>query len=142
MAFMNEYISEDDRKKYGIDGIDEDLKRRAQVRNRDWTIDHEREIYLRVINRGREESRNLSVWHFYWHGELMTVWLELMEAGGERGGHGWSHYRLDKSRGDFVPPHLQGQREEVIADLRAALSARKGGGVYSTRTTSTTTLVE
>lgn len=142
MTFVNEYISDADRKKHGIDAIDADLKRCGQVRNDNWTIDHEREIYLRNINRGREESRNLSKWHLYWHGELMTVWLVLLEAGGVRGGHGCSHYKLDKSGGDLVPPHLQGQREEVMADLRAALSTYGDGGVYSATTTHETTLAE
>lgn len=142
MTFVNEYISDADRKKYGIDAIDADLDRRAQVRSRDWTIDHEREIYFRFINRGREESRNLSAWDFYWQGELMTVWLLRLDAGGVRGGHGWSRYKLDKTEGDFIPPHLQGQRNEVMADLRMALSAYGDGGVYSATTTHETTLVE
>lgn len=142
MTFVNEYISDADRKKYGIDAIDADLDRRAQVRSRDWTIDHEREIYFRFINRGREESRNLSAWDFYWQGELMTVWLLRLDAGGVRGGHGWSRYKLDKTEGDFVPPHLQAQWDEVMADLRAAMLAKKDGGVRSTTTTYAMTLVE
>jgi hypothetical protein len=140
MAFANEYITEADRKKFGIDAIDEELHRYGQVRSQDWTIDHEREIYLRFINSGREEFSRRSKWHFFWHGELLTFWLELVDAGGERGGHGWAHYKIDKSAGDFVPSHLQADRSEIVADLRAALEAYKDGGVYSTTTTHTTQL--
>ena len=94
MAFVNERISEDDRKKFGLDEVDKWLSNTGKVPNRDWTIDHEREIYLREVNRGREEYRYKSTWHFYWRGELMTVCLETLSAGGEPGGHGWSHYKL------------------------------------------------
>ena len=143
MAFVNELVSEDDRKKYGLDEVDRSLKKRALSRQRDWTIDHEREIYLRVIKRGREEYNYTSKWHFYWRGELLTVCLETLDAGGKRGGHGWSHYKLVDcyKRGFFVPQHLEDKRDEIIADLREALTAYRGGGIYSTRTTSETTLI-
>ena len=142
MAFVNEMIGEDDRKKYGLDEVDKLLKRRGKSRQRDWTIDHEREIYLRVINRGREDYRHESTWHFYWRGELLTVCLETLDAGGQPGGHGWSHYKLVDcyKKGFFVPDNLSDRREEIIEDLREALTAYKGGGVYSTRKTSETTL--
>jgi hypothetical protein len=140
MAFVNEYICKADRTKFGIDAIDEDLRRCAQLRSLDWTIDHEREIYLRIINRGRDEFARRSKWHFFWHGELLTFWLELVDAGGERGGHGWAHYKIDRSAGDFVPSHLQADRGEIVADLRAALEAYKDGGVFSTIETNTTRL--
>lgn len=142
MAFVNEEIGQADREKYGLDAVDEWLSSTGRVRNQEWTIDHEREIYLRVIKRGREEYSHKSTWHFSWRGELMTVCLEMLDAGGERGGHGWSHYKLVDCylEGFFVPDHLQDHREEIIADLRAALSAYAGGGIYSTRATSETTL--
>ena len=142
MAFVNERISEEDRKKYGLDEVDKWLSNTGKVPNRDWTIDHEREIYLREVNRGREEYRYKSTWHFYWRGELMTVCLETLSSGGERGGHGWSHYKLVDCymKGFFVPDHLADRREEIIEDLKDALTAYKGGGIHSTRKTSETTL--
>ncbi|MCP5439505.1 MAG: hypothetical protein H6958_02615 [Chromatiaceae bacterium] len=142
MAFVNERISEDDRKKFGLDEVDKWLSNTGKVPNRDWTIDHEREIYLREVNRGREEYRYKSTWHFYWRGELMTVCLETLSAGGEPGGHGWSHYKLVDCylKGFFVSDHLLDRRDEIIADLRDALTAYKGGGIHSTRKTSETTL--
>ena len=142
MAFVNERISEDDRRKYGLDEVDKWLAKTGKALQRDWTIDHEREIYLRVINWGREEYNYESTWHFYWRGELLTVCLETISAGGERGGHGWSHYKLVDcyKKGFFVPDHLLDQREEIIEDLRDALTAYKGGGIHSTRKTSETTL--
>jgi len=142
MAFVNEYISAEDRSKYGLDEIERDVSMRGRAPQRQWTIDHERGIYLREINSGREESRHESTWHFYWRGDLMTVCLEMVDAGGQRGGHGWSHYQLVDCyrKGFFIPTHLLDRRDEILADLREALTAYKGGGVFSTRTTSTTTL--
>lgn len=142
MAFVNEQINEDDRKKFDLEEIDKWLSNTGKVPNRSWTIDHEREIYLRVINRGREEYSHKSTWHFYWRGELMTVCLEILSAGGEREGHGWSHYKLVDcyKKGFFVPGHLLVRRDEIIADLKAALIAYGDGGVYSITTSHETTL--
>ena len=141
MAFVNALITDDDRKNYGLDEIERRLGHAAQ---RDWTIDRERDIYLREIWRSREEASQQSAWHFYWHGELMKVCLEVRAAGsdGMRGGHGWVHYQLVNcfGRGFFIPSHLLDRRDEIIADLRAALVAYKGGGVYSTKATYELTL--
>lgn len=143
MGFVNERISQEDREKYGLDEVDAWIKKTARVRNRDWTIDHEREIYLREIDRGREESSHKTTWHFYWKGELMMVCLELLATGGERGGHGWSRYRLVDCylEGSFIPKKMQQMREEIVADLKAALVAYGDGGIYSTTTSHETTLV-
>lgn len=142
MTFANEFITDQDRVKYGLDQVERDISMRGKAPQDDWTVDHERGTYLRLINRGREEFSNTSTWHFFWGGELMTVCLETLDAGGQRGGHGWSHYKLVQcyGKGEFIPPNLRGRRDEIIADLRDALAAYKGGGVYSTRASSDTTL--
>lgn len=142
MAFVNEMISEDDRKKYGLERVESGPGMRARAPQRDWTINHERQIYLRVIDRGREEYNYESTWHFYCCGELMTVCLEMVDAGGKRGGHGWSHYKLVDcyKKGFFVPDHLLGRRDEIIANLRDALTAYADGGIYSATTSHETTL--
>ena len=142
MAFVNEMISEDDKKKYGLEKVDEWLKKTGKSRQRDWTIDHEREIYLRVIKWGREEFSHHSTWHFYWRGQLLTVCLELLDAGGKPGGHGWANFKLVDcyKQGFFVPDHLLDRRNEVVADLRDALTAYADGGIYSATTSHETTL--
>lgn len=134
MTFVNEMISAEDRKKYGLDELDSSQEMRGRAPQRDWTIDHEREIYLRSIDRGREESMNWSKWHFYWHGELMTVCLEGSSGSdGQRGGRLWVRYQLVDCyrKGFFIPDHLLNRRDEIIADLKAALSRDTEGGVYS-----------
>lgn len=142
MAFVNELISEDDRKKFDLDKVESGPGMRARAPQRQWTIDHERQIYLRVIDRGREEYNYESTWHFYWRGELMTVCLETLSAGGERGGHGWSHYKQVDcyKKGFFVPDHLLHRRDEIVKDLRDALIAYGDGGIYSSTTSHDTTL--
>lgn len=142
MAFVNEIISDEDRRKYGLNELESSQVMRGRAAQRAWTIDHERNVYLRNIDRGREESSHKSTWHFYWHGELMTVCLETLDAGGQRGGHGWSHYKLVDCymKGFFIPEHLRDRRDAIIADLRDALIAYGDGGIYSATVTHETTL--
>ena len=136
MTFINEYIPDPDVKKYDLEEIDKQFIVGGTYA-RAWTIDRARDIYLRKVAIGREEFRHQSTWTFYWKGTLLTVELDMVDAGGVRGGHGWSHYKL---RHMYIPPELTSKREEIIADLREALTDYKGGGVHSTRTTSDTTL--
>ncbi|MDP3138212.1 MAG: hypothetical protein Q8N17_18000 [Burkholderiaceae bacterium] len=152
MAFVNEIIGDEDRKKYGLDELNNSLRMRGRTPQRDWTIDHERDIYLRQIaSNSREladfdygERRPNFTWHFYWQGELMTVCLEVTDSGSDakRDGHGWVRYQLMDcyQKGFFIPVNLLDQRDEIIAALRAALTAYGGGGVYSTNSTFETTL--
>ncbi len=141
MAFVNEIITEEDRKKYGIEEIDKRFIV-GNTHDMSWTIDRERDIYLRCVARGREDSRHKSTWTFHWCGELMTVCLEMLDGGGQRGGHGWSHYKLVNCylKGFFIPDRLLDRRDEIIADLRAALAAYGDGGIYSTTSSHETTL--
>lgn len=131
MAFVNEFISEEDRKKYKLDEIERGMRGRSP--QRDWTIDHKREIYLRNIARGREDASHESTWHFYWCGELLTVCLEgESRSDGQEGGHLWVSYQLVDCyrKGFFIPSHLLRQRDMITEDLRAALRKYTEGGVY------------
>lgn len=67
MAFVNEYIPEVDIEKYGIKTIDQSLFGKEGTTNRrDWTIDRERNIYLRkVANSPRESADNIYRWTFF-----------------------------------------------------------------------------
>lgn len=142
MAFVNEYIPEADLVKYGIEEIDKRFIV-GNTHDHSWTIDRERDIYLRCVARGREEASHKSTWTFYWGGELMAVCLETVDAGsdGTRNGRGWVRYQLVDCylKGFFIPSHLLDRRDEIIADLREALTARKGG-INSAKETYETTL--
>lgn len=136
MAFVNEYIPEADIEKYGIKEINKKFVV-GGTNARDWTVDRVRDMYLRNVANGREEFRHQSTWTFYWHGELMRVDLDIVEAGGKRGEACWSHKKI---RGIQIPQHLEDRRSEILSDLKEALTAYKDGGVFATATTYTLTL--
>jgi hypothetical protein len=136
MAFVNEYIPADDIEKYSIETIDKKFIVGGTTA-RDWTIDRERSMYLRNVARGREEFFHESTWTFFWHGELLVVELEIVGGGGKRGEPGWSHWRVRELE---LPKHLENRRDEILADLKEALTAYKDGGVFSANTTYSVTL--
>lgn len=136
MTFINEYIPEADIKKYGLENIDKRFIV-GGTNARDWTIDRERDIYLRNVANGREEFRNQSTWTLYWKGELIPVELHLLGGGGKRGEPGWSHWKLQQIH---IPPHLKNKYDEILVDLKEALTAYKDGGTYSANTTYSITL--
>ncbi|WP_200958258.1 hypothetical protein [Massilia sp. Root335] len=59
MAFINEFIPEADIKKYGIEEINKKYIV-GGTKSGQWTIDRDRDIYLRCVARGREEYRSES----------------------------------------------------------------------------------
>ena len=137
MPFVNEYISDTDSERFGIKAINKKFVVDA-TNARDWTIDRERDIYLRNVVSGREEFRHESTWTFYWHGELLWVRLDVVDAGGKRGGPGWCHWKLrhlGSWDSDVLAPHLEAKRAEILADLKDALLAYKDGGVFAANTT-------
>ncbi|MDR1076495.1 MAG: hypothetical protein LBL59_09430 [Xanthomonadaceae bacterium] len=137
MRFVNEFIPEEDVEKYGLEAIDENFII-GGTNSRQWTIDRERDIYLRNVARGggnEPEIRNQWKWTFYWHGNLINIRLDLLDGGGGRGKPGWSHWKLIWVNGSHgLPEHLHKYREEILADLKEALIAYKGSGVYSKNT--------
>ncbi len=131
--FVNEYIPEADIEKYGI----REINKSFLCNDFHWTVDRERDMYLRKVERGREEFRHQSTWTFYWHGELLRVEIDAVEAGGDRGGYCWSHKKI---RGLQIPHNLEGRRNEILNNLKEALLAYKDGGVFATATAYTLTL--
>ena len=129
MPFVNEYIPAEDFEKYGLHEID---KRQASaVRARDWTVDRERGIYLRELNRGREEFSYESYWTFFWRGSAYTIELHAIEGGGRPGAPGWAKWGLVRVNGQDAPAGLPQPAEEFLADLHDALLAYKDGGWFA-----------
>ena len=99
MAFVNEYVSEEDIKKYNLvkiwlsqhPGFKREGKPPPGYRF-SWTIDHEREIWFMRIAWGGYERGNLQTWLLYWKGELVEI--ELAKPG--EGSDGWKEqpYRI------------------------------------------------
>lgn len=131
MVFVNEKISHEDRSKYGLDEIDKKFVV-GRTKARDWTIDRDRNIYLRRVANGRDELFYQSTWSFYWKGKLLTVYLDTIDSSGGRGEPGWSHLRVRKLE---LPSSLVAKRGEILEDLKEALTVYKDAGVYSANTT-------
>lgn len=129
VTFINEITSDEDVKKFGLEEIDK--KYRHLTFRSGWTIDRERNIYLRKVESGREEYANQAGFTLYWKGTLIYVALSS-KGGGERGGAGWTEWTL---RSINIPAELQDKREVIIADLKEALTAYKDFGAYSATTT-------
>lgn len=145
MTFVNEYIPQDDIVRYHIKEIDQRVGLHRRTNSDDWTIDRERDIYLRCVEMGNFEFRHQSAWTFYWHGELIWVELEMLGCSSERNAPGWSRKRIVKLclmdvESNHLPERLMPQRGEVLKDIEEALLAYKDGGVYSATTTYDLTL--
>ena len=128
MAFVNEYIPEADYEKYDLRRIcgEHNLTHRGRMHSRSWTIDRERRAFLIPVWSHREAEFN--GWAFYWHGEWMFFELKVADAWENKiADECWSRYQI---KGFVVPPALEAQQEELIADFRAACSAYAGGGVF------------
>lgn len=133
MAFVNEYVSEEDIEKYGLEAIDKRYFR-AHYQT-EWTRDKERDMYLRFMRDGGEEGMWQQVFSFYWKDSLIEVGLKS-EGGGARGGKGWKKWSL---RYLSIPEILEASREQILADLKEALSTYGGGGIDSSYSECTVT---
>lgn len=125
MAFLNEYVPEADIKKYGIEEVDQ-CYGKSNMRP-DWTIDRERDIYLRWMVSGEDEFRNQNDFTFYWKGELIFARLRVTNSK-TLGTRSWVNWRLAIMN---LPDELQEKKPEIVTDLKDALTAYKDCGVYS-----------
>jgi hypothetical protein len=130
MAFVSEYMSGADAEKYGIEAINNRFII-GGTRARDWTVDRDRDIYLRIVATGREETASRSTWILFRQGNLIVVELDLVRTTGAVGEPSSSHYKLLRLD---MPSHLQSQKDAVLDDLREALTCYGDGGVFSTAT--------
>ena len=131
MAFVNEYIPEEDIKKYDIPAWNEKYLR-SNFRPA-WTIDRERDIYLRYMHTGREASNDQWIFCFYWKGDMLSAELQVS---GENDPDGLlvKHYKLLRlmfSLFDPLPDSLCSHKSEILADLKEALIAFGDLGIHS-----------
>jgi hypothetical protein len=138
MTFVNEFIPPEDVERFHLDEVDKRFF--IGIQADDWTIDRERNIYLRKIASGGgsdPDLSNRSKWTLYWKGNLLVLGMEYLEGGGERGQPGWSHWKLTWIE---LPEHLKSYQEAILDDLKEALLAYKDGGIYSKNTSYKVTL--
>ena len=125
MVFINEYVSHEDIKKFGIEEIDKRY-RKAHYKPY-WTVDCEKNSYLRHMSVGREELCDHDFFTFYWGGYLTDV--ELRSRGeGVIDGKGKKTWTLVYMK---LPEVLEDKKPEVIEDLKAALQIFGESGVRS-----------
>ncbi len=142
MSFVNEFISKEDWVKYGIDEIDARFVV-GGTKSPHWAIDRGQDSYLRQVANGREEFSNEQTYTFLWRGHMLFVKLRLLANSGNREGEGWVHYELmhlGSPGQQGLAPEIEPMRAEILSDLKAALTAYKAGGVYSTWTSATVIL--
>jgi hypothetical protein len=135
MGFVNEHIPKQDIKKYGIDEIDRQFL--DSTHSKEWTIDRARDIYLRLVAIGREDSSHETTWSFYWRGNLLLAKIDVISTSGPYHGARHGHKRL---RELHIPEQLEPQRKEILEDLKEALIEWKDGGLSASATTYTLTL--
>lgn len=86
MTFLNEYISDEDRKKYDIEELyikyNPHLIKKGvpDYKKLKWTVDKDRDIFLMRMRVGREELSHHSKWVLFWEGRKISV--ELARASG------------------------------------------------------------
>jgi hypothetical protein len=129
MAFINEWVPAEDVEKYN-------LRERNKLYfkgdgGENWTVDKEREIYLRHMREGRgNECTDDTFFDFYWRGHMIYVNLGH-EGGGVYKGPRWVIWTLKEFQ---LPDELKSKRVEVLEDLKAALTARRDFGILSKST--------
>ena len=145
MAFINEYIPTEDYKRYDFDKLNKRPKETSGSTPADhWTIDRDADIWLRTfyVEMDHTEPRGvytgISIWDFYWKGYLMQVKLKYIETGGGIGKHCCVTMKLLYID---IPEILENMRSQIIRDLEYALTAYKDGGVLSSSTSFSFTLV-
>jgi hypothetical protein len=132
MAFINEYISEEDMKKYDIKGVwkkyhPSTTDEEAASQTYTWTIDRDREAFFIPIMSGREEFSGQKTCAFWWKGTLFSVLI--VYAGGaldyaaSKGSVVWELLNILKPTSSTVPD------AEIIPLLKDALTAYRLSGV-------------
>ena len=135
MEFVNEYVSEEDIKKYNINEIwlshHPEYKRKGRTSSNspyNWTIDREREVWLMRVAAGGYERGNLSTWVLYWRGELIEI--ELAKPGEGSKSYKEQPYRIVWGFSPFsLHPSDHPDWQEILQALKEALTVYGDRGV-------------
>jgi hypothetical protein len=123
MTFINEYVSDEDIRKYRLDDLWDRTHPRQPWRGthrHSWTIDRNRNTYLMLIRSGREmKSANRFEFLLWWDGNEIYLDLEREGNANFRTGEGSGKWHLRN-------PHQlasidAAKSNEIAAALKAAL---------------------
>jgi hypothetical protein len=132
MAFINEKISEEDVKKYGIDALWDKyhIKREKPFGFYfSWTIDRDRDISLMRVHSGREELSNRITFVLIINGIVIEVELDKFGGDGSaRLGDNKPMTTTWKMVSIHQPPNCLLTRDEIIQVLKESLTAYKVSG--------------
>jgi hypothetical protein len=132
MAFINEYISEEDIQKYGIrqewDKFHPFSKNDLNLlKKHSWTVDKERDVFFIAATSGREELSNQVTCILWWKGVYLSVTLSHEEGGLDyqksQGNVVWQLLNIWKPK-DFIVPDV-----EIIPVLKEALIVYRYAGI-------------
>jgi hypothetical protein len=128
MVFVNEYVSDEDIKKYKLNEIwlkyHPEHKSVPDHYRHEWTVDRERDIYLKWVSVGREEHSNRLTFVLYWKGEFITVELDLVGIGRTQKLTERPYRKVWELVGIWPSQPKTAKREEVLAALKEALTVR------------------
>lgn len=131
MAFVNEYVSEDDVKKYRLEELLKQFGRLDWIEDPlpgfrlHWTIDRERDVFIMKMRSGREEFSNCLTFAMWWKGSILNVELKI-GGDGSLVGKVTTIWSLTKI---YYPDGFSGSQAQVAQDLKDALSEYKVSGV-------------
>ncbi len=135
MGFINEYIPEEDFKRYDFESLNKRSRKGGTTPASFWTIDREADIWLREFYTEYDHTAQdgnftgVSAWDFYWKGALITLELELLDVISSGPG---THCTVKRKLISInVPAELSGQYDLILKDLEAALVAYADAGVLS-----------
>jgi hypothetical protein len=132
MAFVNEYVSEENVKKYDLNGLWRKVTygELPEGFEHTWTWDSERDSFYIPMSTGREEYSNQTTGILYYKGIAWVVRV-CVEAGGSRN---FSENPFNAIWGLIFIKHPDGEEapiEALIPVLKDALAAYKTSGVMT-----------
>lgn len=124
MTFVNEYVSDEDAKKYGLDSVWMKVKGSTPFQYA-WTVDRERNAFLIAYASGREEFANHHDFVLCWDGDIHKARLisHPDHGGYENVTTTWQLVGIDSD------PDSVHSREEITILLKEALRGYRLSGV-------------
>jgi hypothetical protein len=154
MPFINEFISEADIIKYNLEEINQAGYKISNIKipvgiptyhqnARDWTVDKERDIYLRQVttNQGRPdmgfENDGWEGWTLYYKGELVWFAKNLVGGHGKRCSAQHHDYEIKLLTTSLKLININ--EDEIKEVIKQAFISYKDFGIYSNATEFTAT---
>lgn len=124
MTFVNEYVSEDDVKKYQLDELwfkyNPGKKEVPSYFQHHWTVDKENNVYFVLVDIGREEHSNRLKFILYINGDLFEVVVEKAKGGSLK--YNEQPYKIVWELIAITPTILLDKHKNIISILQNALS--------------------